>query len=193
MAGELDVSIPRNKRAIIISIYVYYVQLKKPSHLLLTTDMLLQRNNARKKSQLRTEWRRQWCTRNVVTSSGCSSRMHEPVVSWWRQHWLGACAPSHLSSSFPLSLFSTCDWPYSLKHATVSAIVPPDLWIPVKLMSACNPADTRRWTNVDLMLAQSRRRWANIKLTLVQCLLLTGKVRELSVMVDGGPRLCDHW
>ena len=31
-------------------------------------------------------------------------------------------------------------------------------------------ANTRRWTNGDLMLAQSRRRWVNIKSTLVQCL-----------------------
>ena len=30
------------------------------------------------------------------------------------------------------------------------------------------PANMRRWTNVDLKLAQSRRRWANIKSTLVQ-------------------------
>ena len=35
---------------------------------------------------------------------------------------------------------------------------------------ACDiyPANTRRWTNVGLMLGQSRRRWANIKPTLVQ-------------------------
>ena len=35
-------------------------------------------------------------------------------------------------------------------------------------------ASTRRWTNVVLMLGQSRRRWPSIKTTLVQRLLLAG-------------------
>ena len=36
------------------------------------------------------------------------------------------------------------------------------------------PANTRRWTDVDLMLAQRRRRWASSKSTLVQCLVFAG-------------------
>ena len=36
------------------------------------------------------------------------------------------------------------------------------------------PENTRRWTSVDLMLAQSRRRWAIIKSTFAQCLVFAG-------------------
>ena len=36
------------------------------------------------------------------------------------------------------------------------------------------PANTRRWTNVGLMLGQRRRRWANINPTLVQRLVFAG-------------------
>ena len=42
-------------------------------------------------------------------------------------------------------------------------------------------ANTRRWTNGDLMLAQSRRRWANIKSTLVQCLVFARNVNNLNI------------
>ena len=40
------------------------------------------------------------------------------------------------------------------------------------------PANTRRWTNVGLMLGQRRRRWANIKPTLVQRLVLAGEYKK---------------
>ena len=36
------------------------------------------------------------------------------------------------------------------------------------------PANTRRWTNADLMLAHRLRRWPNIKSALVQRLMFAG-------------------
>ena len=41
-------------------------------------------------------------------------------------------------------------------------------------MTTNYPANTRRWNNVDLMLAQRRRRWANIKSTLFHRLVFAG-------------------
>ena len=38
-----------------------------------------------------------------------------------------------------------------------------------------NPANTRRWPNVGLMLGQRRRRWANVCPTFVQRLVFAGK------------------
>ena len=37
-----------------------------------------------------------------------------------------------------------------------------------------NPANTRRWTNAELMLSHRLRRWANINSALVQRLVLAG-------------------
>ena len=36
------------------------------------------------------------------------------------------------------------------------------------------PANTKHWSNVDLMLAQRLRRWPNINPTLDECILFTG-------------------
>ena len=40
------------------------------------------------------------------------------------------------------------------------------------------PADTRRWTNVGLMLVQRRRRWASLKPALVQCLVFSCEMMQ---------------
>ena len=47
-----------------------------------------------------------------------------------------------------------------------------------------SPANTRRWTNVGLMLGQRRRRWANINTTLVQCLVFAGISHYQPVLVN---------
>ena len=52
-----------------------------------------------------------------------------------------------------------------------------------------DPANTRRWTNVDLMLAQSRRRWVNIKATLVQSLVFAGD-QQFRVDLLISPKFC---
>ena len=39
-----------------------------------------------------------------------------------------------------------------------------------------NPADTRRWTNVVLMLGQRQRRWANIKTIFFQRIVSAGNL-----------------
>ena len=44
---------------------------------------------------------------------------------------------------------------------------------------APNPANTRHWTDVVLMLVRRQRRRTNIKTTLVQCLVLAGKQSPL--------------
>ena len=51
-----------------------------------------------------------------------------------------------------------------------------------------NPANTRHWTNVVLMLSHRLRRWPNINPTLVQCLVFaeTSRVFEIE---GGGPRV----
>ena len=41
------------------------------------------------------------------------------------------------------------------------------------------PANTRRWPNVGLMLAQRRRRWANVSPTLGQQLVFAGIISKL--------------
>ena len=41
---------------------------------------------------------------------------------------------------------------------------------PGSCQDSARPANTRHWTNVELMLGQRRRRWANIRPTLDQCL-----------------------
>ena len=41
-----------------------------------------------------------------------------------------------------------------------------------------HPANTRRWTNVGLMLAHRLRRWANIKPTLIQRLVFAGRALQ---------------
>ena len=42
-------------------------------------------------------------------------------------------------------------------------------------ISNANPANTRRWPNVGLLLGQRRRRWPNSKPTLGQRLIFAGK------------------
>ena len=53
-----------------------------------------------------------------------------------------------------------------------------------------SPANTRCWTNVDLMLAQSRRRWANIKSTLVQGLVFAGSIARSTVYFAAALQYC---
>ena len=44
-----------------------------------------------------------------------------------------------------------------------------------RAIPSIRPANTRRWTNVVLMLAQRLRRWPDIKATLAQCLVFAGR------------------
>ena len=46
-------------------------------------------------------------------------------------------------------------------------------------VTVCVPANTKRWTNADLMLGQRRRRWTNIKSALVRCILFAGMLLKM--------------